>query len=225
MTRPTTITLALMTTLGLGCGQTSPSVRPDEMSAEGHRQEAAKTAAAADRERREADARMPPPNLTLTGGGNPQGYYYDRNVYDARNEHPLRARELSEHARQHERAATALEQFEEAECRQFPPATRAACPLLGPVVRITDIADGVDVELAPGTRVDAALAHMRCHLAFAQAHGFQAATSCPLYIKGIEIHAGTTPRTIEIVASDRKTARELQERVLEEAVVVRRGAN
>jgi len=85
---------------------------------------------------------------------------------------------------------------------------------------MTDIPTGVRVEFAQGARVDAALAHMRCHLAFARARGFQTASSCPLYMKGIEIRLGLEPRTVEIVGSDAKVAHEIQKRSREEAILV-----
>jgi hypothetical protein len=210
--------------LGLAsCGQSSPTVRPDEMSASAHRQEARKVGAEADKELKAADARMPQPNLAVSGGGNPEGYIYDRNVYDARNEHLLRARQLREHARQHERAATALEQFENAECRNFPASTRAACPLLGMVARIENIEGGVRVEFERATRVDAVLAHMRCHLAFAAVRGFPSDASCPLYAKGVEIRAGSARTAVEIVSDDPTVAREIQVRSREEAILVEAG--
>ena len=223
MTRPTRIIVVSIIGIGAACGQTNQTVRPDEMSAAAHRQEARKSGAQADKELKAADERVPPPNLAVTGGNNPQGYIYDRNVYDARNEHLVRARELREHARQHERAATALEQFENAECRDFPPATRVACPLLGPVVGITNIAGGVRVEFEKGTRVDAVVAHMRCHLAFAAVSGFASDASCPLYMKGVEIRPGAVPRSVEIVGGEEAVVRDIQVRSREEAVVVQNG--
>jgi hypothetical protein len=223
MARSTLAVVLSVVGLAFGCGQSNQTVKPSDMSAEAHRQEAQKAAAAADREQRKADTPVPPPNLA-TGGGNPEGYYYDRSVYDASNEHLARARELGEHARQHEAAAATLEKFEQAECKQFPAATRAACPLLGPVVSITDIPRGVTVRFADGTRADAVLAHMRCHLAFAQAHGFGPAASCPLYMKGIDIRAGSDPRTIDIVSANAKTARKVQALSREEAILVQGGS-
>jgi hypothetical protein len=215
------LTTALaITAIGFGCAQNGPTVRPDEMSAEAHRQEAQRKTAAADKELREANTPIPQPNLAANPGGNPEGYYYDRSVYDAKNEHLARSRELRAHAQEHEAAAAYLEKFEEVQCKEFPSSTRAACPLLGPVVRMTDIPAGVRVEFARGARVDAALAHMRCHLAFAQARGFQTASSCPLYMKGIEIRPGAEPRTIEIVSTDAKVAHEIQRRSREEAILV-----
>jgi len=225
MTRSTKMTVISVLGLVVGCGESNQTVRPPDTSAEAHRQQAQKEAAASDRELRAANASLPPPNLAISGGGNPEGYYYDLNVYNARNEHLARAQQLSEHARQHEAAAASLEKFEDAECKQFPPATRAACPFLGPVAQITDLPNGVRVQLASGVRSDAVLAHMRCHLAFAEARGFGAAASCPLYVKGIEIRAGNEPSAIDIVSADAKVAEQVRTRAREEAVLVRAGLN
>ena len=227
MMRTARTTAALFTSMiglgALGCGQSNQAVRADDMSAEAHRAEAQKESAAAGAERKVAETAPPPPNLSVSGGNNPQGYYFDANIYDTRNQHLARAQQLSAHAREHEAAAAALEKFEEAECREFPASTRAACPLLGPVVGITDVADGVRVEFATGTRADALLAHMRCHLAFAAARGFQDAAACPLYMKGVDVRATAVPTTIEIVGADRRVARDIQARSREEAVLVQRG--
>lgn len=220
MKRSHLTTAFTITALGFACARNAPSVRPDEMSAEAHRQEAQRKSAAADKELREANTPVPQPNLAVNINGNPEGYYYDRTVYDAKDEHLARSRELRQHAQEHEAAAASLEKFEEEQCKQFPASTRAACPLLGPVVRMTDIPSGVRVEFAQAARVDAALAHMRCHLAFARARGFQIASSCPLYMKGIEIRLGVAPRTIEIVGTDAKVALEIQKRSREEAILV-----
>ncbi len=207
----------------VGCGQTNPTVRSNDTSAEAQRQEAQRESAAANRELQAANTPLPPPNLNANGGNNPQGYYYDVSVYNARDEHLTRAQELSEHARQHEAAAASLEKFEDAECKQFPPSSRSACPLLGPVTSITDIPTGVRVLLVAGTRADAVLAHMRCHLAFATARGFGEAASCPLYVKGIEVRAGRISNTIEIVSTDAKVAETIRARSRDEAVFIRAG--
>src|SRR2546421_393237 len=75
-----------------------------------------------------------------------------------------------------------------AECKTVPPRERAACPLLGPAVAIRDLPDGVRVELARAGAIDATIAEMRCHYAFARTRGFsEEAAACPLYIRGIQI--------------------------------------
>jgi len=196
------------------------TVHPDEMSADDHRREAAKENAAARQEAAKVQTVTPPPNLAQTPGGDPEGYFYPVNAYNPTDGHLLRAQQLQEHARQHQMAANELERFEQAECRDFPPATRAACPLLGPVVDIGDIAGGVRVRFAEGTRVDAVLAHMRCHFAYAQAHGFDKDNGCPLYIRGVSIERDNDPRSVDIVGPNQKVAAEIRVMSRAEAVVV-----
>ena len=121
------------------------------------------------------------------------------------------------HAREHEKAAGALEKFEDGECREFPERTRAACPLLGPVTKIDDVAKGVRVTFAPGTRVDAVAAHMRCHYAYAKAHGFDTRVNCPLYMPGVQI-AQAGDAAVELKTRNRAQVDDLRARVREEAI-------
>jgi hypothetical protein len=123
-------------------------------------------------------------------------------------------------ASEHEAAAEVLARFEAAECGGLPERSRAACPSLGPVAKIADVPWGVRVTFAPGTRVDAVVAHMRCHYAFARARGFDARASCPLYMPGLHIQqAGTL--TVQLEAPDRGHVEELRSRSREEAVYAR----
>ncbi len=221
----TKIAIVSLIGAGTGCGQSSQAVKAPDQSADSYHQQAARESAASRREFVAASG-APAPNLNASGGNNPQGYYFDLNVYNTRDQHLARARELSEHARQHEALAAKLEAFEETECKEFPPATRAACPLLGPVKTLVDTPNGVKVEFTPGTRVDAVVAHMRCHLAFAQARGFDSSSAaCPLYIRGIEIRPGADPNVIEVVSGDPRVAHEIQARSRAEAVLVRAASN
>ena len=211
---------------GVGCSSGNNAVRPDQMSADAHRQNATRERAAA---RNEAElAHAPPfePNLLSSGGGNPQGYYsYTEEMYDPQNEHRTRAQVLSIHAQQHEAAAASLEKFEQAECKDFPPATRAACPLLGPAVEYVDVRGGIRVRFKEGIRVDAVVAHMRCHYAYAEAKGFGAAAGCPLYIRGIEIRRTSDPMSVEIVGRDAAVTAEIRSRAREEVVLVHPGVS
>jgi hypothetical protein len=78
------------------------------------------------------------------------------------------------------------------------------------------------VTFAPGTRVDAVVAHMRCHYAFVRAHGFDARVSCPLYMPGLHIQqAGKL--TVQLEAPDRRHVEELRSRSREEAIYERTG--
>jgi hypothetical protein len=206
-----------------GCAET---VHPDDMSAEAHRREAAKESTIAQRELDKANTPAPPPNFAQTPTGDPEGYYYPVNAYNPVDDHLVRAGALQEHARQHQEAAAELEGFEQAECKSFPAKTRAACPLLGPVVSIADVQGGVRVRFAKGTRVDAVLAHMRCHFAYAQAHGFDKVASCPLYIRGVAFQRGADdPQAIDITGPNSKTVTEIRKLSRSEAVVVHNDKN
>jgi hypothetical protein len=138
-------------------------------------------------------------------------------VYNPTEGHLREADAHRAHARDHEKAAKELERFEAAECGELPERTRAACPLLGPVTQIDDVARGVRVTFAPGTRVDAVVAHMRCHYAYARSRAFDARVSCPLYMLGIEIRK-VGDLSVEIATSDRGRVEELRIRSREEAV-------
>jgi hypothetical protein len=201
------------------CAGSTEAVKPDEMSAANHHQEAQREAAKAREE-----ARLYRPGVTLpVPSADPFGPH-DLTVvpvYNPSEAHLQQAEQHREHARQHERAAQFLERFEETECRAFPPSSRAACPLLGPVVRIDDIPDGVRVTFKEGVDVDDVIAHMRCHFAYARARGFEVAAGCPLYVRGIDIRRALDPMAVEIVSADKKVAAEVRARSREEAVVVR----
>lgn len=208
----------------VGCGTSGQRVKPDDMSAVDHRAEA-------DREHEEArihatkydpNATRPSPVPPVSGTGTPSSdYAYSTSVYNPTEVHLDHADRHRAHALQHEKAARALEHFEEAECRGFPPSSRAACPLLGPALRIDDIPGGVRVLLTPGTRVDAVVAHMRCHYAYARARAFDERVSCPLYMQGVEIKRASDPMAIDITTGSPAQVEELRNRSREEAVFVR----
>jgi hypothetical protein len=205
------------------CTGSNQAVKPDEMSASQHHEEAKRESQAAKSEvgQYRADAARPRPFSDAAGGD----YLYSVPVYNPTDVHMAQAEKHRDHARQHERAAQFLERYEEYECRDFPPASRAACPLLGPAVGVDDIDGGVRVRMKEGTRVDAVVAHMRCHYAFARARAFAETASCPLYVRGIEIKKGLDPMSVEITTTDRGQVGEIRRRSREEAVFVRSNAS
>ncbi len=210
--------------LAFRCGSGRQAVRPDDMSAEAHRREAKKDSESARAELQQSKAVEAQENPILVGRATPQGdVFFDSDDYQPVNDHLLRAEQLRKHARQHVAAAKVLETFEQAECKQFPPATRAACPLLGPVLEIVDVPGGVRARFAESVRVEAVVAHMRCHLAFARTRGFDTVADCPLYVRGIEIRRTSDPHAVEIVGRDATIASEIRSRAREEAVLVRAG--
>jgi hypothetical protein len=189
------------------------------MSAAQHRDEAARENEAARRHAQDYNPRVSVPSpFTPAGGtgagdvGGPPAAYNPTEVA------LRRADEHRAHARQHEKAAQALERFEAAECVGFPPAARAACPLLRPVTRIEDLGDGVRVTFAAGAPVDAIFAHMRCHYAYARTRAFDDAASCPLYMRGVQIKRGPEPRSIDITTDTWQEVQALRTRSREEAV-------
>jgi hypothetical protein len=199
----------------------SHAVKPDSMSAEQHRQEANKEMTQAQTEVTRASLDAPPPPNLAVSNGNPAGYYYPIDAYNPAGEHLVRARALEEHARQHRDAATKLEAFAKDECGGFPPETRAACPMLGPVSQIADVPMGVKVWFTPKTRVDAVAAHMRCHLAYAKVYGFDTVQECPLYVRGLQINVSADGKAIELTSHEPRTVDVIRVRTREEAVLVR----
>lgn len=192
----------------------SPTVAPEELSAAGHRQQAARERARAEDSfaRYQPTARASMPGGPAGSTDAPRLYPLDLYPYNPTDRALADAERHLRHAREHDAAATALEGFEEAECRDFSPAVRAACPVLGAVAAIVDRADGVHIGFEADANVEATVAHMRCHLAFARARGFRDAADCPLYMKGVEIAAAADGRGVDVTSRDGSVARQIQVR-------------
>jgi len=180
-------------------------VRADEMSAMQHQLEAQREREVADKE----------------AGADPAAPAAQPGSHDWNAERRRQAERRREHSRQHAAAAEFLEQFEARECRHVPAASRAACPLLGPVVRIDDVPGGIRATFADPERVPTVIAEMRCHYAYARSHNFDETIGCPLYVRGIEVRQAIDPRAIEIVSRDERTSRLLRERGRQQAVFIR----
>jgi hypothetical protein len=206
--KPSMQIIAAALLLAVSCAGSKQAVRPEDMSAAEHRAAAARESEAAAR-----------------ASSEPGNYLFPRSVYDPSvpSAGPLlEADKHLAHSQEHLAEAHAMEAFEQEECRDFPPRTRAACPLLSHVVGIEDIARGVRIRMAPGVRVDAVVAHMRCHYAFARARAFGDAVSCPLYIRDIEIRASDDKAGVEIIAHSEEGEREVRAQAREEAIYVKR---
>jgi hypothetical protein len=212
-TRDLSRVLALLV-LGAACAAKEPNVKPDDLSAADHRAQAEheRKMARESADRYDPAAARVSPLAPAAAGG-----VFPVSVYNPTEGYLREADKHRAHAKQHDAAAKALEKFEAAECGALPESTRAACPLIGPVTRIDDISGGVRVTFSPGTRVDAVVAHMRCHYAYARARAFDARVSCPLYMPGIRIRQ-VTPQAVELLADDAKRVDELRGRSREEAV-------
>jgi len=189
------------------------------MSAEEHRRRAARehSASATHASQWNPQAARPTPFRNPIDSAS-QDPPFTAEVYNPTDRHLQAAEKHHRHARQHEAAAEKLEQFEEQECRSFPPASRAACPFLGPATQVRDIEKGISVRMADSVRVDAVVAHMKCHAAYAQARGFPPDTTCPIYVRGVSIRQGANPREIELTVADPSLVTELRQRARDEVV-------
>jgi hypothetical protein len=205
---------------GAACAATQPRVQPEDMSAASHREQAANERKLAQESADRYDPAAARTNALAPPVPADGSVAFPSSVYNPTEGNLRQADAHRAHARQHEAAALALEKYEAAECAQFPERTRAACPLLGPVTKIDDVSRGVRVTFAPGTRVDAVVAHMRCHYAYARSHGFDERVSCPLYMPGLEVRQ-VGPQAVELGTANKARVEELRVRSREEAVYKR----
>ena len=193
--------------LGLACAHTSP----DEMSAEAHREEAARHQRAALEEASKYDPSARATSFEKMSPLQNDGAPFLRE-YNPTADH-LKAAELQRrHAEAHSAAAAALERFEDAACGPIAPESRSACPLLTPYVsRVEETPHGVKLTLKTGADGDQLASRMRCHLAFARAEGYpeEEAESCPLYRRGVTI-TKPGPMLIELSATQARTAQQLR---------------
>jgi hypothetical protein len=197
----------------VGCTGSRARVRVDELSAAAHRQEAARQRAMA-----EQDYEQFRPTTTAAlgagswSGDSPRLFPLDVTRFDPGGRALEAAEQHLLHARAHEAAAQALEASEEAECRAVPEKTRAACPMLRAVESIEDLADGVRLRFRDGEAVDALLAQMRCHLAFARTRAFVDVEPCPLYVRGVRMELAADGRGIEVKGDTAAAVRAIRAR-------------
>ena len=187
--------LLLMVTAG-ACSLLGSGTAPDDMSVEGHRREAQKHAEEAREHKGHFDSEFRiDPGRDGTGGRWGPDYDYRKSgtnywvgsSYNPSERHLTHAKEHEAHAQKHRRAARSLEVFEEAQCGAFPPETRVLCPLLGQLDSVENIPSGSRIRFADGVDVDAAVAHMRCHIAFARSHSRVGMDNCPLYLEVVRV--------------------------------------
>ena len=212
------------------CGWLSAGTAPGDMSAEAHRREAAKHSeeAAEDRERYDPGAHAVPcrgwygrsTSTRRTGSGayarayrRPycvSDFYWAAGEYNPTAIHLTHAADNERRASEHLEAARALERFEEEQCQAFPPETRVVCPLLDQVEAVEDVPGGVRLHFGEGVNVNAAVAHMLCHQAFATARGSKGMDECPLYLPGVRVERIGRSRSVEF--TDPEAVDELRRR-------------
>ena len=176
----------LLTALTAAACGGNQGTHPDDMSAEDHRRAAGdeEQVSTAHEGEYDPDARSTVP----LGSPSPTSEaWYGLDVYNPTAGHLVEAQQHEDLAAEHRAAAATLEHFEQAECAQFPAETRASCPLMGQVARVTDVDGGVRIELIEGTNRDAVADHMRCHVAYARTQGREGMSHCPLYVEGASV--------------------------------------
>jgi hypothetical protein len=171
----------LIATLSLSCSHS----RSAELTAAEHRAEAEVHLRNARKEAAEYDATQ----TTRFPGRDPYVASPSdwTSTYNPTGEHLAAADAEMRKAAEHVAAARRLEAFENAACRDIAPEERSACPLLASAVTaVHETKFGVELALKPG--VDGADTHRRldCHLAYAEANGFDR-PSCPLFVRGMSI--------------------------------------
>ena len=173
-------TLAL---LALACGGPQDPATED-LTAEEHEAEAAREEAAASEHEDRYD-----PDARLTTGGQQPGtdLYYGTDHYNPTEVHLHAAVEHRDHADAHRARAEQLRSFAEAECAEFPPETRASCPLLLGLEEVEDIDGGIRMTFASEQDLAPVVDHIRCHIAFAAARGDDGMETCALYVHGARV--------------------------------------
>ena len=61
-------------------------------------------------------------------------------------------------------------------------------------------------------RLQAAIAHVKCHRAFAGTQGFSGMDSCPMYVKKVNVTADAKARTVDFTVDDPDLVEDLRAR-------------
>lgn len=202
---------AMSTSVLFGCATTS-GTRPEDMSAEAHKEKAQVHDEKAEVHESKYDPNAPGAAYTEVVQGSDfafEGGAADLNPTDV---HNIQAQKHRRHADEHLAAATALERAEEDACASVPADSRSWCPLLGPVSATENTAHGVRITVKEGTNVEVMVARIRCHIAVADTEGREGMDSCPLYVRGLEVEQ-SAPNTIELKVKGKANVHELQKRV------------
>ncbi|MBK7863020.1 MAG: hypothetical protein IPJ65_31315 [Archangiaceae bacterium] len=132
------------------------------------------------------------------------------NTYNPTAEHLTAADRELRRAAQHSKEAAKLEAFEDAACQALPKEQRASCPLLASQVsQVTNDRSGVLLTLKDGADASGIEKRLQCHLAWANAVGFDRPT-CPLFVKGMSIKLSRA-NVITLKGDSPEVVRQLQE--------------
>jgi hypothetical protein len=194
-----------LATLATACSSTPPGAHPHDMSAAEHREHAA-----AEDDNATSHEGKHDPNLVVSGTGG-ETFTYDVTGYNPTDFHRELAVEHKGHADAHRAAAAALEKFENENCGLFPPATRKECPVMDTLSSVDKADNGAVLHFQEKVNKKAALAHVRCHIAFAATQGHKGMDACPLYVKGVKVQAMPNG-DITLSVDDAKLVPTLQQR-------------
>jgi len=142
-----------------------------------------------------------------------EDYYWGGGSYNPSVRHLTHAAQYEALAKKHRHAAESLEGFEEAQCGSFPPETRVQCPLLGQLTSAEDIEDGIRVRFADDIDMNAAVAHLRCHIAFSRARGKDGMDSCPLYLEDVRASRVGSSSEVDFQVEKRSDLNKLRRRM------------
>lgn len=161
----------------------------EELTAPEHRAAAAEHRAAAleERERYDPSQEKRAPLPPRTPFNDQVMLDPDATTYNPTEEHLHRADAQMKEAAAHLKAARKIESFEHQACKAIAPAQRASCPLLASqVALVNQLPNGLALVLKPGANGEDINQRLNCHLAYANANGFDR-PSCPLFVKGMDI--------------------------------------
>ncbi len=128
--------------------------------------------------------------------------------YNPTDEHARLADQELKKANEHVAAAKKLEVFEAKACAGVTAAERSSCPLLASfVTRVVATTEGFTLKLKPTIDAEQVYRRLTCHLAYAEASGFDA-PSCPLFLKGTSLRL--EPHGIRFVGDTAAVAYDLR---------------
>lgn len=197
--------------LVVGCAST-PGAKPEDMSAKSHEEAAANESAKAEKHAAKYDPSAPGAVSADVAAGS--DFAFEGADFNPTDVHNVQAEKHRKHAGDHLAAAEALRRAEEDACESIAPESRSWCPLLGPVVATDNVPNGVRVSVREGTNVEAMVARIRCHVAYANTQGREGMDRCPLYVRGVQVEQLGSD-SIELTVKGKANIRELQKRVAE----------
>lgn len=200
--------VAMSSSVLLACATIS-GARPEDVSAQSHEEEAAQHATTAELHEAKYDPNAPGASAEAQGGTE---LGWERVELNPTEVHNILAAKHRKHADDHLAAAAELRRAEEDACESIASETRSWCPLLGPVVAVENTPNGVRISVRDGTDMEAMVARIRCHVAYANTQGREGMDRCPLYVRGAQVRQ-SGPASIELSAPNKASVLELQQRV------------